>query len=116
MAGEELSGFVRPSEVEAGMAIPGLPTSRGLKPLILTRSEAAGWQLVHVSGVAPSTGAWGGAPGSVRGACPGLLAPFQSLGEMWHLTSQGLQQQEGQEQHSPGKWEEAGGSTVTDAV
>lgn len=47
---------------------------------------------------------------------PAFSALFQSLGKMWHPMSQGLQQQERQEQHSPGKWEEAGGSTVTDAV
>lgn len=45
------------------MALPGMLTSYGLKPLILTRFEAAGWQLVHVVGVVPSTGALGGAPG-----------------------------------------------------
>lgn len=48
-----------PSEVEAGMALPGLVTSYGLKPLILTRFEAAGWQLVHVVREVPSTGALG---------------------------------------------------------
>lgn len=98
------------------MAPPGLPTSYGLKPLILTRFEAAGWQLVHVVGEVPSTGALGEAPGQVRDACLCLLSPVQSLGQMWHTTSQGLQQQERQKQHSPGKWEEAGGSTVTDAM
>lgn len=47
---------------------------------------------------------------------PAFSALFQSLGEMCHPTSQGLQQQEQQEQHSPGKWEEAGRSTVADTV
>lgn len=59
----------------------------------------------------------GEVPQDGRGVpAPAFSALFQSLGEMWHPTSQGLQQQEGQEQHSPGKWEEAGGSAVTDAV
>lgn len=57
------------------MALPGLPTSFGWKPLILTRFEAAGWQLVHVAGVVPKTVALGGAPGQVLGACPCLLSP-----------------------------------------
>lgn len=47
---------------------------------------------------------------------PCLLTPFRSLGPMWPTPSWGLQQQERQEQHSPGKWEEARGSTVTDAM
>jgi len=42
--------------VEEGMALPGLLTSFGLKPLILTRFEAAEWQLVHVVGMVPRTG------------------------------------------------------------
>lgn len=46
----------------------------------------------------------------------GLLTPFRSSGQMWHTPSRGLQQQQRQKQHSPGQWEEAGGSTVTDAV
>ncbi|ELK02797.1 hypothetical protein PAL_GLEAN10005423 [Pteropus alecto] len=46
------------------MALPGLLTSSfGLKPLILTRFEAAGWQLVRVVGVVPRTGASGGTLG-----------------------------------------------------
>lgn len=55
--------FVHPSEVEARMALSGLLTSFGLKALILTRFDAAGWQLVHVVGVVPRTRALGGAPG-----------------------------------------------------
>lgn len=55
--------FVHPSEVEARMARSGLLTSFGLKALILTRFDAAGWQLVHVVGVVPRTRALGGAPG-----------------------------------------------------
>lgn len=43
------------------MALPGWPTSFGLKPLILTRFEAAGWQLVREVG---------GAPGQVSITCP----------------------------------------------
>lgn len=45
------------------MALSGFLTSLGLKPLISTRFEAAGWQLEHVVGVVPRTGALGGAPG-----------------------------------------------------
>lgn len=53
--------------LRAGMALPGLLTSSfGLKPLILTRFEAAGWQLVRVVGVVPRTGASGGTLGQVR--------------------------------------------------
>lgn len=48
--------FLHHSEVEAGNALPGWLTSFGLKPLILTRFEAAGWQLVHVVGVVPRAG------------------------------------------------------------
>lgn len=93
-----------------------LPTSFGLKPLILTSFEAAGWQLVHVAGVVPRTGASGGTPRQVRVPAPASSAQFQSLGQVWHTPSLALQQQEWQEQHGPGKWEEAGGSTVADAV
>lgn len=56
--------------LRAGMAPPGLLTSFGLKPLILTRFEAAGWQLVRMVGVAPRMGALGGTPGQVRVAAP----------------------------------------------
>lgn len=35
---------------------------------------------------------------------------------MAYPLSLGSQQQEWQQQHGPGKWEEAGGGTVTDAV
>lgn len=90
-----------------------LPTSFGLKPLILTSFEAAGWQLVHV---VPRTGASGGTPRQVRVPAPASSAQCQSLGLVWHTPSLGLQQQKWQEQHGPGKWEEAGGSTVADAV
>lgn len=65
--------------MEVGVALPSLQTSFGLKPLILTRFEAAGWQLVHVMGVVPRNGALGGAPGQVRGACACLLSPIPSL-------------------------------------
>lgn len=93
-----------------------LLTSFGLKPLILTSFEAAGWQLIHVVGVVPRTGASGGTPGQVKVPAPASLTQFQSSGQMWHTPSLGLQQQERQQQHGPGKWEEAGGGTVTDAV
>lgn len=57
MVGKGLSPLLCPSlGVEAGMALPGLLTSSGLKPLILARSEAAKWQLVHVVGMVPRTG------------------------------------------------------------
>lgn len=101
------------SEVEAGMA---LLTSFGLKPLILTSFKAAGWQLIHVVGVVPRTGASGRTPGQVREPAPASATQFQSSGQMWHTPSLGLQQQEREQQHSPGKWEEAGGGTVTDAM
>jgi hypothetical protein len=55
------------------MALSRWSTSFGLKPLILTRSEAAGWQLVHVVGVVPNARALGPAPGQVSGACSSLL-------------------------------------------
>lgn len=47
---------------------------------------------------------------------PAPSAQFQSLSQMGRTPSVGLQQQEWQEQHSPGEWEEAGGSAVTDAM
>lgn len=45
---------------------------------------------------------------------PGPSAQFRFL--MWWMPSLSLQQHQGQEQHSPSKWEETGGSTMTDAV
>lgn len=75
-----------------------------------TRFEAAGWQLVRVVGL------WEGSQD--RRWSPAL--PPQpcsaSVGRVWPAPSRGLQQQERQKQHGPGKWEEAGGSAVPDAV
>lgn len=88
------------------MALPGSLTSFGLKPLILIHFEAAGQ--------------WEWFPGlGFRRGCPRLLGPVPvpvRRPEVACPLSLGSQQQERQQQHGPGEWEEPGGGTVADAV
>ena len=58
----------------------------------------------------------GGVPEQVRVPILPPRPSSKSSGQVWPMSSWGLQQQERQKQHSPGKWEEAGGSAVPDAV
>lgn len=55
-------------------------------------------------------------PGPVRDASVLPPSPAPIIRSVWLTPSRGLQQQQRQQQHRPGQWEEAGGSTVTDAV
>lgn len=79
MAGKALSPLLSPSLCSGGMVLSGWLTSFGLKPLILTRFEAAGWQPVLVVGVVPRAEAVRQASGQMRCACPWLLGPIPIL-------------------------------------
>lgn len=90
------------------MAQSGSLSSSGLKPLILNLLRLRGGSLCVWWERVPWLELWGAY------SCP--LAQFQSLSQAKHTPSLSLQQQQRQEQHSPDQREEAGGSTVTDAV